>query len=69
MKKTRKPIKRSRTERVLLTLLVILWLGMAVLYWPVALVFLLLVAVQAPGKRATEKLMDKFRKDGHDQEP
>jgi hypothetical protein len=49
-------MKRSGKETLLLALVAILWIGMALLYWPVALIFLVLIAIiRAPGKRARGK--------------
>ena len=48
-------MKRSGKESLLLAVLVFLWIGMAILYWPVALIFLFLMAIRAPGKKAKEE--------------
>jgi hypothetical protein len=48
-------MKMSGKETLLLALVAILWVGMAILYWPVALIFLILIAIRAPGERARKK--------------
>ncbi len=48
-------MKRSGKEALLLALLLALWIGMAILYWPVALFFLFLIVIRAVAFRSRDK--------------
>ena len=56
-------MKRSGKEALLLVLVTILWIAMVILYWPVALVFLVPIAIHFSGRNSEEKYAAKFEKD------
>tara|TARA_R110002049_G_scaffold195501_2_gene364612 strand:+ start:1286 stop:1489 length:204 start_codon:yes stop_codon:yes gene_type:complete len=53
-------MQRSGKEALLLVLVTILWVAMVFLYWPVALIFLVPVAVHLSGRNSEEKFASKF---------
>ncbi|CAA0090680.1 Uncharacterised protein [Halioglobus japonicus] len=59
-------MKRSGKEALLLVLVTVLWLAMVFLYWPVALIFLVPIAIHFSGRKSEEKYAAKFDKDEKD---
>jgi Flp pilus assembly protein TadB len=55
-------VSKNTKETVFIALVLIFWLGMLVLYWPVALVFLVFAAI------AVFNLRDREQKNGQEQD-